>query len=379
MEYHDKFGCYRIGDLKVYSKLEAIQLQTKTGIFPQWDFNDAVFSCYDWTKEPSQPILELYRERAQQLRDKYDYIIMMFSGGADSTTALESFILNDIKLDEVASFTNYKATGDKDSFLNAEIFRVSIPYIEKLREIRPDLKYRHIDLTDLTIDRFTEAATSEEWIYDVNMIVNPNSASRKSLPLKIKEWADIIHSGKKLCVLWALDKPRITYKNNKFLFSFIDLIGNGPSVSSMAGLEPYDDELFYWTPDKPEILIKQGHIIKNYMSGDVTSLPFISTQKSDLAFKEVDGVKYWLSNHGVHHLIYPNWNINTFTNGKTPSAIFTLRDDWFFDIEIENPVRKHWKAGLDLMWSTLPDFWKNDPSDISKGIKGSLSRGYILG
>ena len=92
ISYPDRLGCYRVGDLKFYSKLEAIEMHTRTGIHPHWDFNEAVFSSYDWTVEPEENILELYRQRAQQLRDKYDYIILIYSGGADSETILQSFI-----------------------------------------------------------------------------------------------------------------------------------------------------------------------------------------------------------------------------------------------------------------------------------------------
>jgi hypothetical protein len=86
MEYPDKLGCYRVGDLKFYSKLQAIEYMQKTGVHLHWDFNEAVFSSYDWTMEPQETILELYRQRAQQLRDRYDYIALFWSGGADSET-----------------------------------------------------------------------------------------------------------------------------------------------------------------------------------------------------------------------------------------------------------------------------------------------------
>ena len=55
----------------------------------------------DWTQPSRIPLTTLYKIRAQQLRDKYDYLMLMFSGGADSTTVLHSFVLNNIHLDEV--------------------------------------------------------------------------------------------------------------------------------------------------------------------------------------------------------------------------------------------------------------------------------------
>jgi hypothetical protein len=57
---------------------------------------------------------------------------------------------------------------------------------------------------------------------------------------------------------------------------------------------------------------------------------------------------------------------------------FLLLETTGFGIEKENPIRKNWLSGLNLLWETLPDYWKSDPTDILKGIKGSLSRDYFL-
>ena len=379
MDYQDKLGVYRVGDLKFYSKLEAIEMHTKTGIHPHWDFNEAVFSSYDWTVEPKEDIKDLYRRRAQQLRDKYDYIVLMFSGGADSTTVLRSFLDNDIKLDEAVSYMSYDATGDRDHFFNAEIFRVSIPVAEQLKTQYPWLKHRVIDLTELIVDYYNKGENKFNWIYEMNMCFSPNNTCKESLPLKIKEWADLIHAGKKFCVLWAHDKPRICHENGKFLFKFIDIVDNAATVKSIAGQQPYTDVLFYWTPDVPEILIKQGHIIKNYLSQPgIENLPFVSREKSDLAYREVNGIKYWLSNHGVHTLIYPNWDIRTFTNGKASSAIFTERDSWFFELSAGHNIKQNWFTGLDKLWKLIPDYWKNVPEDIHAGVKACWSKNYYL-
>ena len=377
MDYPDKLGVYRVGDLKFHSKLQAIDLHTRTGIHPHWDFNEAVFSSYDWTKEPTESISELYRRRAQQLRDKYDYIVLMFSGGADSTTVLRSFLDNDIKLDEAVSYMSYDATGNRDHFFNAEIFRVSIPVADQLKTQYPWLKHRVIDLTEIIVDHYSN--NNSDWFYDMNTCFSPNNTSKESLPLKIKEWADIIHSGKKFCVLYGLDKPRIVHENGKFSFKFLDFVDCAATVKSIAGQQPYADELFYWTADLPEILIKQGHVIKNYLTRhDMQNLPFISKKKSDLAYREVNGVKHWLSNHGVHSLIYPGWDIQTFTNGKASSPIFTERDDWFFDLSGQHDIKQTWQTGLDELWRLLPDYWKNNPADIRQGLKACWSKNYYL-
>jgi hypothetical protein len=379
MKIPNPLGCYRLGDAIFYSKLEAIEMHTKTGIHPHWDFNEAVYESYNWTVEPDIAITELYRQRAQQIRDSYDYVVLMYSGGADSFNVLNTFLSNDIKIDEIASFINYEATSDRDNYLNAEIFRVSIPTVEELKNKFTWLKHRILDLTQLTIGFFEQEQNKFNWIYELNSMFNPNAVSRESLPLKVKEWADIINSGKKFCILWGHDKPRISYHDGKFVFKFVDIVDNACTVKSIAGQQPYRDELFYWSPDCPKIVIKQAHLIKNYLnSGDVSKLPFVSTEKSDLAFKTVNGVKYWLNNHGVHSLIYPGWDINTFSLGKPASAIITPRDSWFFSIDNHHTIKYNYRVGMEKLWQLVPDYWKNNPADLSKGLKGCWSKEYIL-
>ena len=380
----DKLGVYRVGDLKFYSKLEAIEMHVKTGIHPHWDFNEDVYSSYDWTIEPPDDILELYRKRAEQLRSQYDYIILMYSGGSDSHTVLDTFLKNNIKLDEIASQLEYNITGKKDSYPNAEIFRVAFPVIKECKEKYPwfkDVNHRALDSSDFIIDYFSDKKTRLDWIYKANMFLTLNHVARNEQLLKlVPEWAKLIDQGKKVCILWGADKPRMSHEDGKFIFNFMDFHSQG-SVDSIAGKASYTDEFFYWTPDMPEISIKQAHMIKNYLNSraDVTTLPFVSTHKSGLVYKVVDGVKYWLSVDGVNTIIYPNWDINTFSVGKPPSIILSPRDYWVLELEDSNPVKTNWINGVQKYSEIIPDYWKNDPNDfIGGGIMHSVSKNYFL-
>ena len=154
MEYQDKLGVYRVGDLKFYSKLEAIEYMQKTGVHLHWDFNEAVFSSYDWTVEPQETILELYRQRAQQLRDQYDYIALFWSGGADSETVRKSFTDNDIKLDEIVTYCSYQGSDDKTDLMNSELFFRTIPQAEQLKYDFPEMKFRILDQSSMFFEYF---------------------------------------------------------------------------------------------------------------------------------------------------------------------------------------------------------------------------------
>jgi hypothetical protein len=376
----DIFGYYRVGDLKFYSKLEAIEMQARTGIHPHWDFNEAAYSSYDWTREPAESLTELYRQRAQQIREQYDHIVLWYSGGADSTNVLDTFIDNDIKIDELMSYTNYEVTGDKDHWLNAEIWRVALPRIEELRVKCPWMKFRMIDLGQFTVDNFKVVDIVESVKYGLNTCKSPHNKSRFDIRTKVKEWSDMIAAGKRVVMLHGLEKPRVAVRNNRYIFRFLDMVDSAVSPYAQAQNTAGDyDEYFYWSPDAPKIPIKQAHIIKNYLRLASPATPFMTSERSDLAYKELpSGEKLWLSVDGVHSLIYPTWKIDTFTVGKTPSPVFSKRDDWFLKEHGRDATVKTFYSALKHYWNDLPDYWKNDVNDVARGTKLSYSKEYYL-
>ena len=118
LEQNPKLGYYQVGNQIYYSKVQALMEGTKTNQFPQWNFNNEVFGKQTWTVEPEVNLRELYRLRAQQLRDKYDYIRIECSGGGDSAQVVYNFLLNNIHVDEI--LFRYPKAGerniDKDPF-----------------------------------------------------------------------------------------------------------------------------------------------------------------------------------------------------------------------------------------------------------------------
>ncbi len=64
----------------------------------QYHYYDSIWDGFDRSLLGTRSLDSLYKERAQQLRDTYDYLILSFSGGWDSRTILNTFIKNNIKL-----------------------------------------------------------------------------------------------------------------------------------------------------------------------------------------------------------------------------------------------------------------------------------------
>jgi hypothetical protein len=314
----DKFGYYFASGIKTYSKLEARQLGGVT-----FHFNDEVFSAIDTKREPNLSLWQLYMDRARQIREAYDYVVIMYSGGSDSNNVLDAFISAQCRIDEICSTWDYETTGLAQSFHNAEVFNVVLPRIKQLKEEGIDFRFRTVDITPLVIQAFTKLGTNFE--YFTNYHMSPNNVAKFFLREHIKEWADMIAAGKKLALVWGCEKP-IFHVNNQWAFSFADRLDN--CVGPYTNKPGWYDEAFYWTPDKPEIVIKQAHVVRNFCN-TVHEPWFYQNGHSECGYNKT--LNKYLTYAGLKHVIYPTWQHSTFCNGKATSMIYSQRDNFFFN------------------------------------------------
>jgi hypothetical protein len=348
----DHFGYYLVGTHKTYSKIEALELAHSLNVEFTWVFNDDTFSKHPWHIDTKQDIKQLYKKRAEQIRHKYDYIVLWYSGGADSFTMTNTFKENNIHVDEIAQFHAYEGEKSWDSFLNKEVAEVAIPQTKEFLKAMPHTKHRLVDLSPIQKTVFDHDNNKLDFIYKSNNSFGPHQLARTYLREKIDDWKQIIASGKKLCFVWAHDKPAVRYNVNldKYYLEFHDSIdggGVGPRIQ-IENKQEYNDEFFYWSPDAADIITRQAHIVVNYLrnppkedldSAYLTTDPYSYTlsHTGDFVPTElrrastlINSVVYYLTSEGLHRLIYPNYRLDTFTPGKPYGWIFGPRDWWWF-------------------------------------------------
>ena len=321
----DKFGYYQVGDRKTYRKLEALEWSNQTGIASRWNFNDEVFSQYDWTTEPDIDLWDLYKERARQIRNAYDYCVLFYSGGSDSHNILNAWIDAGCKIDEIATTWNYKTTGELYNHQNAEITHVVLPDIKSLQNKGYDFKFRLIEMPEMSLKLFEDLGSNFE--YNINVTPSINNPGKSLFRKYIDDYKNIIVSGKKLCFIWGIEKPNIEYHNQNYYYYFFDRDDYlGPIVQDNY-FNGWYDEYFYWSPDCPLIPIKQSHIIKKFLS-QVNSKSFY--QNYDTSYGYNPNIKMYLSGNTIKKLLYPKWSNSIYCNGKTATGyIFSERDKWF--------------------------------------------------
>jgi len=366
----DKFGFYQVGSRKTYSKVQAIEWQKQSGKFAPWNFNNEAFAVYDWHTEPSTELWDLYKHRAQQIRQSYDYCVIFYSGGSDSDNLLSAWIDADCKIDEIVTFNYYSGSNDQMSYMNAEVTKVAIPKIQELSK-NTKFKYRLIDISKDIIDLIRNHA--DDYAYMLTHYLSPNNHAKFSWRRRINDYNQLINQGKTVCFVWGSEKPSLGY-DGRYFVEFLDIIDNCVDPFAQSNfVNGYYDELFYWTPDFPEICAKQAYVLMRFC-----------TNIHDTRFYQILPTRYgyntklrkFLTADAVKQIIYPRWNPNTFCDGKPKSIVWSDRDAWFLTSNL--PEKDIYIDIATKLLTNIDPYWLNCPHDISQGLKAHRSPRFYL-
>lgn len=338
-------------------------------------FNDDLLNQYDWKTEPEPyvDITEFYRRRATQLREKYDYVVLMYSGGPDSTNVLRTFVDNNLKIDEIVNFNSYKETG---------ILKDTLHNNDYVHNVEPTLKRLIIDnnlKTKITVVDEVDA-TKKYWKwcheigYDELLFENVSAPSMfLARPIGFKFiphiW-DMIQSGKKICIVVGSDKADIAGDpvTGKYFWFTGDVhkyeVGaNHLNIDELKNFNGF--EFFYHSPDCIPLMIKQAHILKNYMDHslvksdyefDDPSVPITLRPRKAFYCPNKNLKESNLRYDIYHRLLYPDWNPAIIT--PKPDNLVTRPQDnwWIHDIPKEdrnvfvhglmNGIRKYSQLGF---------------------------------
>jgi hypothetical protein len=270
-----KHGAYLYNNLTFVNKLDAFDHALKIkdkNPYIKFYFHDNVYSKL--TEEPSMSLRDLYALRARQLRGEYDYIILLYSGGADSHEMLNTFLENNILVDEVQTLYPQKLTEGKvqtenlkqdDTNILAEHILVTFPELKKLSTISPKTKIRIIDTTDSFFSIDDNYLSSY-----YNHFFNSFYPTQMNTAILDKETNELAIR-KKVCMVWANNKPDIVLDNqNNFYYRFNDIARQfSPWLSENGSKSPIHFESFYWSADVPFIPIKQSFVLMRQMQYDL--------------------------------------------------------------------------------------------------------------
>lgn len=355
-----QLGYYQVGEAIHYSKVSALIDGTKRNIHPEWVFNNDAINAYDWTIEPVESIQELYRRRAQQLRDKYDYLVLMYSGGSDSQNILDVCLKHNIKIDEIVTMWMHDTltyTPDDTNFESTNILSewdyVVKPQLQKLAVTNPEIKITvHNWAKDITKSR-----VAEDYLLTRNSIISPFNGKR----FRIDEndaLKSILDRQSNAGLIVGIDKPRLTIQDNKYKFYFLDILVQS-SLQQYA--EDYDKdlrtELFYWSPDSFDIIAKQCHMLADFFDAYPSFQAYLQWPTPNPMHRQF----FETASRGI---IYPDMDLNFFQSKKGVNFNFGY-DRPFVNYELGEHLMDRFQNGMEYLktvidkkyfnWNTLSD------------------------
>ena len=392
----NKHGFFEVGGSKFYSKLDAIQHSVQTGTTVEWNFNNEVYQSLDWTVEPAESIRELYAQRARALREQYDYLVCMFSGGSDSTTVLQTFIDNGIPVDEI--FMNYWPKGCADNFMNHEITNAAVPFLEKNLPKSWNCRVRLYDYTDFVLECLEDPDHRQRSYREVNNVHNLSMISMwKDLQYRFPEYMSLHDQGKSIAFIWGEAKPHIDYDmiSQKHFFFFEDHYAHAPQPRDQEANDlRCNHEQFYNDPEHASIKVKQAHLLlrtlkqvahrrdifvsKQQVTEGIYTGPRgfkIKDSRGCLAHTYYNNEHFTLDRNAFNCSIYPSWNFLTYHEDKQAGRLIHPAHAWIGDRA--PAAAKDWFTGYIKTYGALPEAWTRHRGSLEQGLKRLQIKYYL--
>lgn len=330
MKLNNINGYYVVDGQPISNKLSAILTASKKKTNLQWVFFDEIFSTATKTfNNHSISLKELYRARAQQLRDSYDYLILNYSGGSDSHNILMTFLEFNIKLDHL--YIQWpEQLMDKGIYVPNNIDRTNANFhsewdlvikkdLEWLSKKNPDIKIEIGDWTKTVTEKFYK---DDIFNNDVSNLPSIARAQKQNTFSEVE--GKLALQGKKVASIFGVDKPMIVKKEDKWFYYFTDTA----CMAQPNPDNPYGTEYFYWSPNFPDIAIAQAYAMKKYFEVNPNKVFLVTAPseraKTDPTFMTRKYIEHYLDYAQLAEIAklvcYPYWDFNRFQADK-PFAV----------------------------------------------------------
>jgi hypothetical protein len=370
-------GYYTCNGKEFRSKIDALLQSKISGMPVTWNFNDEIYSNYPWHIEPDQSMDYYYDKRARELREKYDYIILSYSGGSDSHNMLESFIRQKLHIDEI--ITNHISLGSKQLIVEntsikqswnfgAEHELQAMPRLKEIHNRIPLTKITVLDVSELILNSIIKDA---EWVLGKNDHLSPGHIFRYNY-FYFKELKKNFDRNLKIGMILGVDKPKLYIKNDDFYINFSDKVANVITVNEHnTDYTNLSVDMFYWSPETAPMICKQAHVVKKWLEQN----PDKQQYWAGINFK----VARLYQERFLKPLLYSTWNNNWFQVDKSTDWWYCQFDTWFRTNPEFATHYQSWERGVNLITKTLNDhIIFNSETNLPDSFK-VFSKEYYIG
>ena len=378
-------GYYLVGNNRFDNKTMAFIEATKIKKDVKWIFHDNIWSEFPTNKIIHTPLKDLYKIRAQQLRDKYDYLILCYSGGSDSWTILNTCIENNIFIDELYIRWPLKAikgskliytpnTSDMSAANSLSEWDFVIEKdIEWVRQVSPKTK---ITIYDWTEDATTELTETEFYItnhfislWNIKRFVTQGNLEKKMLDI-----------GKKVAVIFGIDKPLVSVEDDGCYMYFSD---NAVGLAFADGWRESKVEYFYWTPDMPEIVVAQAQAVAATFADVAAKVAyskklFYTIINGKMRFNGRMKINRRYYNNLVKSVCFRDYDINKFQSDKPTSILYSEKENWAQFLPEYKRALDSWLWHLDSYFKLIDPKFLDVRNNIVHSLKSMISKKYKI-
>jgi hypothetical protein len=232
---------YQVNGETIYNIYLALHKSWKTGHKVKLYCYDFEYDQLDWTQEPEHSIDVLMAQHARYLRNKYERLILKWSGGTDSQTIYNVFKNNKIHVDEILICSNENSTACPDDNYHWLLKNHWDPTTILTRYDNYDITLRSIDIPN------------EDWIWknkgDLFKYTTVSSGDA------VEQLINRNHAGKTWRAIAGYEKPRLVYRNGHWYSRQLGM------VLQPAMGHHYIEHFFL----EPLIAMKQAHLVKHHV------------------------------------------------------------------------------------------------------------------
>lgn len=344
-------------------------------VYFHWYENE--MSKIDWSKEPAESYQELCKQRAQELRDTYDYVRLWYSGGSDSHSALMSFVNNNIHIDEIVIllFPDQNVSNMAQDSTANEVLIAAFPQLKTVIRLLPKTKITIVDADendiatwfgstskDITTIDSLDGDGAAQFFLDVNWGVSKILAQTD-----LNNWCDV-HGG---------TKAKVFKNQDKWYSYFVD---SGTSTFYMSDRS----EDFFISRNIPKLFLKTVYNYKKYHESNQSSDHFVNTMYADMSNHAA--YNHALGRDPVHDIAEKKVYYSTHNPDQWSKMLISgVKATQFFKNVINTDQGQRWyQQHVDvqkMLVTEYSDFWNvdayNNPVPYL-GYKGHLSNFYCL-
>lgn len=382
---HNSQGTWNVGETKFTNKIQALLEATRRKLPVQYHFHHDVWQNFDRNLLGKIGLKDLYKQRAQMLRDKYDYLILYYSGGSDSWTVLNTFLENNIKLDCVYVRWPKKA---ENSYTPNTDNRTAYNFMSEWDfVIKKDLEWLALNHPEIRIEvsDWMDGVDTNTFGDDTFAAQNHQMAAaqiaRQSKFSQIE--IDLLDQGKRVGEIWGIDKPMIIeYAENKVGMVFKDEI-----VTVARGYygNPDGPEFFYWSPEFPLLAYEQAYQCFLFYKANPPLRSMIAQSNwkkmaTNRMFNEHRSFYIDYAQHFTKKIVYPDWDFSKFQAEKPTSATREDKDFWLYTSPELKPIVERWRYYHASQLDSIADeyLWKL-PDGTKLGVRSYVTPVYHLG